>query len=168
MWGDRVTRAMSKICCISTSFLQDHAKICRDPTAGLGPPPMATLGLAQPLTCTQPCSRRATSSPPSPSLIFRPKLQLVCRRETVGGAGQGAGLSQGPAELPPAGMGTGTGTGTARQGHPRAAATVAGDVAFPSAACTRQASSDRHQHMHRCKLGPAAGQPCGRPAMRSR
>lgn len=129
MWGDRATRATSKICCISMSFLQDHAKICRDPTAGLGPPPMATLGLAQPLTCTQPCSRHATSSPPSPSLIFRPKLQLVCRRETIGGAEQGAGLSQGPAELPPAG--TGTGTGTARQGHPRAAVTMAGGRGVP-------------------------------------
>lgn len=44
---------MSKICCISTSFLQDRAEVCRDPKARLGPlqpgwdtPPAAVPGLA--------------------------------------------------------------------------------------------------------------------------
>lgn len=85
----------------------------------------------QPLTCARPRSGHASSSPPSPWLIFRPKLQPAGRRQAIGGAGEGPGpaptphLSQRPTELPP------PGTGSAGWGHPEAPPPRPGDAAIP-------------------------------------
>lgn len=97
------------------------------------PAPPATVSpeLTQPFTCTSP----ALGVPPPQHLSSC--LFLDLNYSLFAGMKPSEKLSQCP-----------TGQG---QGHPRAAATLAGDTAFP--ACTRRAGGDRHQHMDWCGVG---------------